>query len=138
MVHMSAPDMHPKHLTNVLEMSGMERYEYFVRSVVESEEVWGLRGDGLWATAGDKSGRRSIPFWTDSELAELCAGAGSHWAGLTPAAMELEELLENFLPRLEADGVLVAVCPTPEGRGVVIEAGGLADALREELARQEE
>ena len=48
--------------------------------------------------------------------------------------MPLDELLDDLLPLLEEDGIRVAVFPSPQGEGVLVDPGELGRDLRAELA----
>jgi hypothetical protein len=68
---------------------------------------------------------------------ETAACANHEWAGNAPASIDAHELVEEWLPAMASDHVLLAVFPTPGMRGVIVSATELAAALRQALAAYE-
>ncbi|MCI0569535.1 MAG: DUF2750 domain-containing protein [Myxococcaceae bacterium] len=126
--------MHPKKLANVTAMDARARYDYFVRRIADSEEVWGLFNDG-WATAANDLGDKALPFWPERELAEVCSTA--EWATYTPARIPVAEFLQKWLRGMEQEALLVAVFPTPQDKGVCVQPSKLAADLKVELDEYE-
>jgi hypothetical protein len=124
--------MHPNKIRGLLRMRGAQRFDYFVRKVADGQELWGLYSDG-WATASDAAARRAMPLWPERELAAQCKTGA--WAAYEPKEIELEAFLEGWAPKMGKDGVLVAVFPTPDDKGVMVEAKALADALVKESSQ---
>lgn len=123
-----------KEIEAVLRLDGPARFEHFVKRVADSETAWGLWKDG-WVLMGDESGASVFPLWPAREYAELMR-AGD-WAESEPSEIELEALLADLLPKLRQAGVAPGIFPTPSGRGVVVMAAVLEQALRLELERYE-
>ena len=84
--------------------SSKERHRKFVQRVRETREVWGLQSKEGWCVSGEE-GQESMPFWSDRELAELCAK--EEWSGFEPTPIPLDEFLENWLPGMDEDGIVV-------------------------------
>ena len=89
-------------------IANTERYERFIRRVVEHGMVWGLRSpDGwayCWSNESDDADVAIIVFWSDRAYAANCAK--DEWQDYRPEAIPLEEFLERWLPGMAADGVL--------------------------------
>jgi hypothetical protein len=101
-----------------------------IRRVADFEEAWGLRSPSGWITLADDNSRPLFPLWPHAEYAEACRGLAD--SDVTPTSIPLGHLLDVLLPQFVADGTLVAVFPTPEGRGVPTPADRLrADLLSE-------
>lgn len=122
--------MHPDKVKNVLNMSGQDRYNYFVRKVADFQVVWGLFADG-WATAEDDNGHKVIVFWPEEEFANQCAVDG--WANCKPRSIGLDYFLKKWIPGMSNDGVRVGVFPTPVNQGVVVDPALLESAISAEL-----
>lgn len=120
-----------KEITNVLSLSGPDRYEHFVNRVADWEELWGLKDDAGWVTLANDEGEEGIPLWPHPEYAKMCANGP--WEGNQPALIDLRSFIEKWLPGMEHDGMLVAVFPTPEGKGVFVLSSVLAEDLNEAL-----
>ena len=86
-----------------------ERHDRFVKRIVASREVWGLKSDDGWActasTADGTEGRSVMPFWSDRAYAAQCAR--EDWSEYEPTAIPLELFLERWLPGMAGDDCLV-------------------------------
>ncbi len=118
----------------VLKLEGDGRFKRFVKSVVDAEQAWGLWDDG-WALLEDDAGAQVFPLWPAKDYAELCRDPD--WTNYVPAAIPLDDLLNDLLPKLQSHRVLAGVFPTPNGRGVTHQPSILEEALREELKKYE-
>jgi hypothetical protein len=123
-----AIDTRQVHATVML--PGPQRYEYFIKRVVETGMVWSLYRNG-WALAKKEDGTLVFPLWPDREFATICADY--EWTGYAPQAFPLDELVGELLPQLEQDGVATGVFTTPGARDVMPSAGLLRRDLIDEL-----
>lgn len=124
--------IHPKELHSVLELSGPERYGYFIQKVAGFEEAWGLQSGEGWVLVGfDGAGGDAFCIWPHAEYARACAIEG--WSDCTPELIPLQELLEELLPALLHDTLRVAVFPTPTGQAIVVDPRDLQTHLEAEL-----
>jgi len=122
---------HPKEIENVLNLPTERRLLYFFTTIADTEEVWGLEEDGDFAAMGDSSGRHVFPLWPARKYAEMMAEG--MWQNYRPELIPLIKLTERFLPKMEADGLLVGCFPIPEGKGVVMEPMEFLDELNAAL-----
>lgn len=83
-----------------------KRYEYFIKKVVDFEEVWGLFDDG-WAISEDDNGNPLMPFWPKKEFANLCAV--DQWENYKSEPIELEDFIQNWLPGMKKDGIQISI-----------------------------
>jgi hypothetical protein len=90
----------------VIKLPSNKRYEYFVKKVVDYEEIWGLYNGG-WATTQDENGIVFFLFWPKKEFAEFCAT--DDWRGYFPEKIELEEFINEWIPGMKEDGVKAAI-----------------------------
>jgi len=111
------------------------RLAHFLKRVVDWETVWGLRDEAGWVAVADSEGHSSFPVWPHPRYAAACAD--HEWAGNAPAAIDVRELVEQWLPAMASDNVSLAVFPTPGLRGVIVSAAELAAVLRRALAEYE-
>jgi hypothetical protein len=126
--------MHPKKISNVLQMDGPARYDYFVRIVADSEQIWGLNQEG-WAAGADDDGSQGLPLWPEKEFAQMCAEGD--WAGYVARPIELHAFVQEWIPNLQSDAVFVAVFPTPGNEAVFVEATRIGADLERECERYE-
>lgn len=127
--------LNPKQIESVLALPGPKRYDHFIKVVADWESAWGLFQDG-WALYGtDEEEQQVFPLWPAKEYAELCAV--EDWGKFEPRAIPLVDLIDDLLPNLRNDDVLVAVFPTPTGKSIVVAADELLAHLRNELSKIE-
>ncbi len=122
--------INPAQVQAVLALPGLERYDHFVKVVVDWEEVWGLHKDG-WALAETDDGQPVFPLWPAEQYARLCATEG--WQDFEPSSFSLDELMEELLPKLREDGVLPGVFFTPGDKGVTPTVEQLLEDLSSHL-----
>lgn len=103
------------------------RLAHFVRTVTESDLVWGLYGDS-WARAEPEGDAQVLPFWPTAELAARCiAGA---WESFAPRSIELDAFLEQWLTGMVEDGITAAITPTSGASSAKVPAARLLEVLR--------
>ena len=129
---LSAIKLGAQQLAAVVTLPGPARYEYFVKRVADSQEVWGLYQQG-WALAKADDGTLVFPLWPSSDYASLCAEF--EWDGYDAQAFSLEELLDELLPQLQEDRVLPGVFYTPGDKGITPTVAELVGDLEDELRR---
>jgi len=97
-----------------LEADSHAAYERFIGRVVESRQVWGLKSEEGWCVAPsntlpdddeeEDAGEEVdvLPFWSDRAYAGQCAR--DEWADYEPAAIDLDEFMEAWLPGMAQAG----------------------------------
>ena len=100
---------------DILALPKALRYDHFIRRVADTGRVWGLVSDG-WAIGKTDDGALLFPLWPTSALARQCAVL--EWEGYAPHELSLQQLFEELLPQLEADGILPGVTYTPDEYGL--------------------
>lgn len=131
----STYELSPQQFAAVSELDGPERYTHFVSRVADWQTVWGLRSEEGWVMVADDCGNSALPFWPHPEYAAICATG--EWAGNVPTPVSIHDFVEQWLPKMSADGVAVAVFPTPALRGVIVLAQLLEANIRNELSQIE-
>lgn len=116
-------------------LAGPVRYKHFVSRVTDWETIWGLRSESEWIAAGDGMGNSGFPVWPHPDYALACATGD--WAGNFPSPIDVHDFAENWLPKMAADGVFIAVFPTPDMGGVPIDALELQHSLQDGLSQYE-
>ncbi|MEW4455463.1 DUF2750 domain-containing protein [Bremerella sp. JC817] len=110
----------------MVDLSGPDRLQVFIRKVSETQELWGLYVDG-WAEASDDNGKKGLVVWPDEQHARLCAT--DKWRQHAPKAIKLSSFNERWVDKLTRMRMKVAVFPTPFDGPVFVDAV----ALRAEL-----
>jgi hypothetical protein len=118
-------------LNNVLALPGPERYDYFVKRVASHGAIWGLTDAGGWVIGEDDEGTRHFPVSPHPRFATSCATGP--WLGAEPEAIDIDDWVEAWLPKVREEGLLVAVFQTPDDQGVSVGADRLARDLEKEL-----
>ncbi|WP_320200625.1 DUF2750 domain-containing protein (plasmid) [Agrobacterium sp. rho-13.3] len=109
--------MHVSQIANINKMRPSQRYWYFIRKIVDFEEVWTLKGDSGWLTVRDlTSGGLGAPFWPELDFALECAEG--EWEGATPERIALGTFKEKWIPRLKNDGIFISVFPIQSGKTI--------------------
>ncbi len=92
-------------LSNDLE----ENYDRFIVEAIECGCVWGLENEDGWALSDSDTHRDAsvMPFWSQPEYAQQhCV---EEWADYKVIPISLEELLDDWLPGMHEDVILVGV-----------------------------
>lgn len=116
----------------VLALHPNEKFEHFIKTVADREEVWGLYCDG-WALARTAEGELVFPLWPAPEYAAGCATGD--WSGYAPRMISLDEFIGVLLPKLKTDRVLPGLFFVPSGSGLTPPIDELLEALKSELSK---
>lgn len=119
-----------RQISSVIALPGPKRYEHFIKVVTDWEEVWGLYQDG-WALAATDDGQEVFPVWPAKEYAELCRE--KEWSSYEPKSFSLADFMNELLPNLKQDGVLLGIFYTPLNKGVTLDVNQVLAALNKEL-----
>ncbi|WP_247422758.1 DUF2750 domain-containing protein [Ralstonia pseudosolanacearum] len=122
--------VNPKEMEAVLALSGVKRFQHFIKVVADWQEVWGLYQNG-WALAATDDGMPVLPLWPAKEYAQVCAV--HEWNGYEPKLISLSDFMEILIPKLKVDGVLPGIFFTPLSKGVTPSVDELKAALEAEL-----
>jgi hypothetical protein len=116
-----------------LALPAEDRAVSFFQLVADWEEAWGLEDPQGWVVAKETD---ALPLWPHASFAAACARGA--WKGALAAALSVDDLLQDLLPILEADGLRVAVFPSPDDPGVLLSPRQFRERLERELALGEE
>ena len=119
-----------KEIDALLSADGKRRYQYFIHRVCDTRKMWGLFSDG-WASLGDGE-KKLIPFWPHQIYAERFKS--TDWSSYVPREIDLEVLLERWIPGMSAEGVGPAIFPNASGSAVIVSLADLEANLRHELS----
>ena len=121
-------------MTESLTEQDTESLDRFVVEAIEQGCIWGLEGPDGWALCGSEKYEDTdvMPFWSQEELARV--HCQDDWKHYKPVAVELGEFLEDWLPGMHNDVVLVGINWDEELEGVEIEPLDLLEEFDQELA----
>ena len=119
-----------KQIESVIMLTGSKRYKYFIKVIVDWEEVWGLYQNG-WALAATDDGQKVFPVWPTKEYAMLCSE--KEWAGYEPKSFSLVNFMDELIPILKNDGVLLGIFYTQLDKGVTLAVDQVLEDLHQEL-----
>jgi len=131
---MSSRTVSTKEIRAILKLPCPDRYNYFIKHIADTEEAWGLWNDG-WAMGSDDSGRPTFPIWPAKDYAVLCADGP--WSSYEPAAIPIQDLIEELLPKLKEDGVQPSIFRTPQGDAAMPSVLQILADLATEMSRYE-
>ena len=124
-------------LSSIMEPLSDDLQENLDRLVVEcldNGSVWGLQdAEGNWSLVSsiDNDSIDVIPFWSAEGLAQaLCNG---DWEVYKPVAIELEEFLDDWLPGMHADVLMVGINWNTDLEGQEMEPLDLLEEFEAEL-----
>jgi hypothetical protein len=125
-------EVNDREFKSVLALPAPRRYGYFIKRSADHGELWGLRADRGWVVAEDDEGNRHFPVWPHPRFAEACSTGP--WEGEDPKAIDIDEWVEAWIPRLREDGFRIAVFQTPADQGTSVSPERLKRDLEEELS----
>lgn len=116
-----------------LSLNADYRYDHFITKLVEHGELYVLTDEHgvMMLTTEDED---CIPVWPHPEYAE--AWASGEWADCKPQAITLKVWMDRWIAGMEEDELCVAVFPTVDQEGIVVEPGEVADAIEKKLAKR--
>lgn len=116
-------------IKNVSSLSSTKRYDYFIKKVVDTEEIWGLYDDG-WDLVGDGT-KTYLPLWPFKEFANLYNN--KDWSRYTPKVINIKYFLEKMIYELEENKIFICVFLTEKDFGICPEYNMLKSDLLNEL-----
>lgn len=120
-------------LTQILEMDGEERYDYFLDEVVEEREIWILinADNHFLKIVSDEDGVAYLPVWPSEAFAiDYAKGAGD----LSPKAISLPDFFKKWVPGLTKDRLDIGVFPGAQSELWITEPEELKRDLQEVLS----
>jgi hypothetical protein len=100
----------------------------FIRRVLETGQVWGLRSDDGWANCpSNQNDADVLLFWSDEAYAKRLAE--KDWASYIPTPIDLPSFLDNWLQGMHHDMALAGVNFNSDLAGLEIDPLDLAKEL---------
>ena len=110
-----------------------ENLDRFIVEAMELGCVWGLEGADGWALSASEAHDDVdvMPFWSQESFAQ--AHCQDDWEGYKPVAIELVEFLEDWLPGMHEDVLLVGINWNAELEGEELEPLDLLEEFESEM-----
>jgi hypothetical protein len=110
-----------------------ENLDRFIVEAMELGCVWGLEGADGWALSASEAHDDVdvMPFWSQESFAQ--AHCQDDWQHYKPVAVDLVEFLEDWLPGMHEDVLLVGVNWNAELEGEELEPLDLLEEFEGEM-----
>lgn len=95
-------------IERVRSLNSNKRYEYFIKKVVDWDEVWGLFNNG-WAMQSDGDGNSYFPIWPAKIYAAV--NKNSEWEKYEPKSFDIDDLINGLIPKLKKENVKLSIFP---------------------------
>lgn len=119
-----------------------KRYGYCLKKIADNAALFWLESDeGRCVIGPDERGVTLLPVWPHPRFAmdylERDAFAKCSWIGAEPVEVNVDEFLEEHMPRLITNNYGVAAFPVAPGRAAVVSADEFKANLEYELSQVE-
>jgi len=111
-----------------------ENLDRFIVEAIATGCIWGLEGPEGWAICPSENHNNTdvMPFWSQPEFAKaLCE---DDWGVYKPVPISLEEFLDDWLPGMHEDVLLIGVNWNEDLEGLEIEPLDLLSEIEDELS----
>lgn len=111
------------------------RYRYFIKTIAEEEEVWGLADDEGWLMIEDLDDNTDVmPVFPKAEFVDIFRER----AGFQEYKTEVLDLYEfvDWLDDFALENIKVAVFPTPDFHGAVLPPDRIKEDIQAEFDKE--
>jgi Protein of unknown function (DUF2750) len=123
----------PKQTQAVLEKDSKKRHAYFIKKIVDWQQLWGAKKGDEWLVPLAPEKFEYFPLWPHPGCAKQALL--DHYPGYQATEISLAELLEYWLPLFSHNDVRPAVFPNHEWAFACTDPNTLGQQLRRELAK---
>lgn len=127
-----------KQIEEILAKKPEKRYNYFIKTVCEEEELWGLidpEGEEGWLILEvDEDNTEALAVFPNAEFAELFRASGD-FEEFKVESLDLYEFVD-WLDDFEKDNIKVGVFPTPDFQCAVIPPQRLKEDFQTEFDKE--
>jgi hypothetical protein len=107
-------------------LSPDERYDHVITMIQAGQPVWTLRSEqGTVLMSSD--GQDCLPIWPHADFAS--AWINGDWADCSPMSVDVAAWEQRWLPGLQEDGIALAVFPSQDDEGIVVEPDDMSASL---------
>ena len=121
--------MQPDKFLDIINSSPTDKYEYFVKTVLDSEEIWVINDDTNYVMLTDKDNNEVIPVWPNKIFADMFLI--DDWKNFEVSTFNLWEFID-WCNDLKADGIKILVFPQADLTGFTVDADKLQQKVWDE------
>lgn len=119
-----------KEIENVIKLSAFERYQFLIKRICGFDLIYSLKNEEGWQiTAVDEYKLFSV--WSAREYAEL--NLTDVWTGCKAEEIPLEVFVQELMPWIIEEGLLINVFSVGGETGFVVDPGEFQRDLDEEM-----
>lgn len=107
----------PQRLKIILGNDNAQRYQYLLKEVHRTEEIWILT-DEHGCVMLNTDDEECVPIWPNQEFAKLWATG--EWQDCQPQAISIKKWHTKWTDGLAEDELAIAIFPLPEQNGLVV------------------
>ena len=126
--------MNKEQLQNISKLEPSKRYNYFIKKVVDFNEMYLLENKVGLATYIYEN-KVYVPIWSEYEIAGTFIN--EDFSACTVEKIDLDELLNDLLPMLKEQSIGIAVFPVDNDRGIICECDFIEKDIKDEMCKYE-
>lgn len=122
-----------KEVDAILKLKPFDRYQYFIKRVADSEQMYTLVDkDDNWALA-DVEGKDVFSVWSVPEFALPCASG--KWENFSVKEITIEQFEDDIIDEIDKNGYLINVFPIKGKSGFIVDINEFAKDLNDEMRK---
>jgi len=127
--------LNKKEIESVSKLVPYKRYKYFIKKIVDFEELWTLVDKNNNIALSNVDDKVLVSFWTAKDFIE--SNLDDNWKGFIPFKMNIDHLEEKIFPLIVENNYLINVFPVNGKSGFVVNINEFVRDLNEELEQYE-
>jgi len=127
--------MHAKEFENIISLEPIERYNYFIKKIADSEKLYTLLDENGDYITSEIDGNMLFPLWSAVNFAETCKTQG--WQNYLIKELDLDDFKNETMKIIAESNFLINVFPIYERTGFVVNLDEFNRDLNEELEKIE-
>lgn len=124
--------LNPAEIANIQDYDVEQRYHYFIEEVTTLGQIWILT-DKHGSVLLNTDDEDCVPVWPAEAFVK--AWISDEWAGCQPTPISLKHWHSRWTPGLISDQLAIAIFPSTEEEGLVMEPDDLERALKQKTNR---
>lgn len=122
-----------KEVEAILKLEPYDRYQYFIKRVADSEQMFTIvDNEDNWALA-DVQGKEVFSVWSAPDFAVLFAIGD--WESFSVKEITIEQLEDDIIDEIENNGYLINVFPIIGRSGFVVDIIEFAKDINNEMRK---